>query len=73
MTAAEFVQDELIARNWNMSILQRRSELSNEQLHRFFSRQISLTPEFAQGFSKAFGTNLQHWLNLERAIKTLNL
>src|SRR5262245_4573371 len=63
----EFLRDELDARGWTQTefaeIIGRPPRLINE----IIAAKRSITPETAQDFAAALGTNAQFWMNLETA------
>jgi HTH-type transcriptional regulator/antitoxin HigA len=63
----EYVRDELIARGWTVDDLADKSGLMRQTLESLIREDHEpMTQEIAEGLSRALGTSVVIWLNMDR-------
>lgn len=63
----EYLKDELEARKLPVRMMARMSGLSADQINNIINEKENITPEIAQGISRALGTSAETWLKLQKS------
>jgi addiction module HigA family antidote len=69
MKPGVFILDEMEERGWKVHDLAAKSGISVDRVKDIITSEVSISMDDALGFSRAFGTSSQLWLNLEDTAK----
>jgi plasmid maintenance system antidote protein VapI len=61
-----YLRDELHDRGWSVAEFAQRAGMTVEQVKAIVSATIPVTPRLADAIARAFGTDSELWLSLER-------
>jgi HTH-type transcriptional regulator/antitoxin HigA len=62
---SDFIREEMEARGWDVDTLAQCSWLKREAVNELLAGSRKVTPVFAYGLAKAFGTSKELWLTLQ--------
>lgn len=63
----EYIEDEMVCRNWDVEDLARKSGLNESRLQAIIDGKARVMPVDAKGLSDAFGTSCRLWMNLQNS------